>query len=201
MGVPRGLGRVLLPVLAGHGAVLALLASQPGPAAPRGEQGAQVPVLQIRPVQPPAPPAPEPAVQASTLATPAGTGRPPPPQPPTATTDPASEPVAVVDPWAGYVPRGELTRAPRPLTTIPLPFPPEVEGLVDLRVRVTLFIDETGRVQRVRLDTPGVPPAFARTIIETFGQARFAPGEQGSVAVRSQLRLEVEFEANPRARS
>ena len=98
-------------------------------------------------------------------------------------------------PDAPYYPRGQLTVAPRLLGHVDVPFPTDVDGTVDLKVRVTLFIDEGGRVQKLRLDTPDVHPAFERSIREAFAAARFSPGEMDSVAVRSQVRLEIDFQA------
>ncbi|QJW83521.1 hypothetical protein HK414_03240 [Ramlibacter terrae] len=67
--------------------------------------------------------------------------------------------------------------APRLLTPVQVPFPDMVGGFVDLKVRITLFIDEQGTVRRVRIDSPDVPPLFEQTIRDTFAQARFKPGE------------------------
>ena len=105
-----------------------------------------------------------------------------------------SAPVAPADPFLDYVPRSRLTVAPRPLSAVDVNFP-SVEGLVDLRVQVTLFIDESGTVRKVRIDTPDVPADFARAISESFLPARFQPGEVETVAVRSQIRLEIDFRA------
>jgi hypothetical protein len=97
---------------------------------------------------------------------------------------------------APYLPRRELTVAPKLLETVDVPFPEDVEGIVDLKVQLTLFIDEDGRVRRIRVDRPQqVQPAFERAIRQTWGEARFAPGELRQVPVRSQIRLEVDFEA------
>lgn len=96
---------------------------------------------------------------------------------------------------ADYLPRKLLTVGAAPIGDIQVPFPVNVSGVVDLRVKVSLFIDETGRVRRVRFDTPDVAPAFVTAILDTFGSARFKPGELNAVAVKSQLPLEVQFAA------
>ena len=95
--------------------------------------------------------------------------------------------------YEDYLPRSKLSAAPRPLADVQVPFPEEVTGLVDLRVNVTLFVDEQGTVRHVRLDSADVAPAFALAILDTFLNARFKPGEVMNVPVRSQVRLEIEF--------
>lgn len=95
-----------------------------------------------------------------------------------------------------YLPRSKLSVAPAPLTAVDVPFPAQVSGIVNLTVQLTLFIDEQGRVRRVRIDSAAIPSAFAAAVLNTFLEARFQPGEVDNVAVRSQVRLEVEFHAN-----
>jgi hypothetical protein len=94
-----------------------------------------------------------------------------------------------------YLPRSRLTVPPRPVAQVHVPFPPEVKGVVDLRVQIALFIDDAGTVQRVRLDSPNVPPTFAQAIQDTFLATRFTPGEVDRQPVASMIRLEVEFAA------
>jgi hypothetical protein len=96
-----------------------------------------------------------------------------------------------------YLPRGKLSIAPQPVEELRVPFPTDIVGIVDMRVPVTLFIDERGIVQRVRFDGPDLAPGFARAILDTFLFARFRPGELHSVPVRSQMRIEIDFRANP----
>lgn len=94
----------------------------------------------------------------------------------------------------GYLQRRWLTVAPVALDRIDLPFP-SVEGPVDLKLLTTLFIDDRGFVRHVRIDTPNVHGAFADAVLGTFSGLRFKPGEVMGRPVRSQLRLEVEFQA------
>ena len=100
------------------------------------------------------------------------------------------------DAFLDYLPRSKLSVAPAPLTAVDVPFPAEVSGIVNLTVQLTLFIDEQGRVRRVRIDSAAIPSAFAAAVLNTFLEARFKPGEVDNVAVRSRVRLEVEFRAN-----
>lgn len=205
--------------LLGHGVVLGWLATvQPDPA-PYGARLGSAMTFLVRPLQPPLPPGTAPGAPASDIAAalqaagaaPAEAPRQAPAPVQAAAPGPAAQaeppalaaaapPAAVPEP--AYLPRGELTVPPRLLGQVDVPFPPDVEGIVDLKVRVTLFIDERGTVQRLRVETPDVHPAFERSIRAAFDKARFSPGELDQVAVRSQVRLEVEFHApNVRRRS
>jgi hypothetical protein len=96
---------------------------------------------------------------------------------------------------AEYLTRDLLSVPPRPQTDLLVPFPDQVAGLVDLKVKVGLFIDDRGKVRRVRLDTANVPPVFAHAIETTFLAARFSPGQRDETAVPSFIRVEVEFGA------
>jgi hypothetical protein len=94
-----------------------------------------------------------------------------------------------------YLPRNRLSVVPQVLTNVEVQFPADVSGIVDLKVQVTLFVDEYGTVRRVRFDTAAIPSSFAAAVLDTFLKARFKPGEVDGVAVRSQIRLEIEFRA------
>ncbi len=97
---------------------------------------------------------------------------------------------------AKYLPRNRLSVVPQVLTNVDVQFPAEVSGIVNLKVQITLFIDEIGAVRRLRFDSAAIPSPFAAAVLDTFLKARFKPGEVDGVAVRSQIRLEVEFRAN-----
>ncbi|MEJ5988388.1 energy transducer TonB [Ramlibacter sp. PS3R-8] len=195
----RGFWQAVAVTLLGHGAVFAWLATvQPAPALHGALHGAPL-AFQVRPVQPtataePAPTAPE------TPAALRGTTESIPPPVAAAATAPTLGPAtpertAAPAPDAPYLPRGQLTVTPKLVGHVDVPFPNDVDGTVDLKVRVTLFIDERGAVQKLRLDSPDVHPAFERSIREAFAAARFSPGEVDRVAVRSQVRLEIDFQA------
>jgi TonB family protein len=203
---PRGLWQAVTLALLGHGAVLAWLGALDPHAAPQGALHAAPltffmrPVLWSDPAQVPAEAAPPPAAtlgaSAETEVAHAAVAPPPQQQPQRQLAAEAGpEPPAAPAVDAPYLPRGELTVAPSPIGFVDVPFPEDVPGIVDLKVRVTLFIDEDGAVQRIRLDGPDVHPSFERAIRETFSAARFHPGERHQVAVRSQMRLEVHFQS------
>lgn len=213
----RGLWPVLVVVLLAHAAALTFVATAPAP--PQGRAGVQpLRTLYVRAVQPQpgappepaAPAAPEAAAQpgappavaaaipapAETRALPrverpSGSGAEPTPDPQAAASAAGAE--------APYHPRGELTVPPRLLSSVNVAFPEEVKGIVALKVRIALFIDEQGAVQRIRIDTPDIHPSFERAVREAFADARFTPGQLEATAVRSQIRLEVEFSAANRA--
>ncbi len=61
---------------------------------------------------------------------------------------------------------------------------------------MTLFIDETGAVVRVRCEGNTLPPAFEEAARNAFMNVRFRPGELADHgAVKSRIRVEVVFEA------
>lgn len=104
---------------------------------------------------------------------------------------------AVEEAFADYLPRSRLTVPPQPRTGVEVPFPKGVEGIVKLKVQVDLFIDEFGTVRRVRMENLGnLHPAFSQAVLDTFMPVQFSPGKVDAVAVRSQLRIEVEFVAS-----
>jgi hypothetical protein len=200
--------------LAGHAMVLSQLRESPPENAPHGVAGP--PVFRVTFRSPVASPKGKPDAALRSEAAPmVAAARQPrvetPPQPVAAASkEPRGEPAPAPAPAASmaekqepaadqpYLPRGQLTVAPKPLGMVQVPFPEEVTGVVDLKVQATVFIDETGTVQRIRVDTPDLNPAFERAIRETFGVARFSPGEIQQVPVRSQIRVEVEFHAPSR---
>lgn len=92
-----------------------------------------------------------------------------------------------------FLPRDKLSVPPRPIGFVDVPFPAEVTEQIDLAVQLTLFIDEQGVVQRVRLDGPDVGPVLQEAARSSFMNARFSPGELNGRAVRSQMRVEVTF--------
>jgi len=99
-----------------------------------------------------------------------------------------------------YLPASRLSVPPKALRPREVPFPDEVTESTDVTVLVSLFIDETGKVRRIRLDDPHIPAPFAQSIISTFLSTDFAPGQIDSVPVRSVVRIEVGFQGGPTSR-
>lgn len=103
------------------------------------------------------------------------------------------------DPDAEYLPSRLLTRGPAPQQSIDL-FYPELAPTGHFRAVLTLFIDDQGVVQRVRVDAAqdsGLPAALEEATRQTFLRSTFVPGELDGRPVRSQLRIEVEFTTEP----
>jgi len=100
-----------------------------------------------------------------------------------------------------YLPRRQLDQAPRALSPIDLPWPENGPSAGHFAERVSLFIDEAGTVQRVRVDGPGLPQSLQAVVQDVFLQARFSPGLLAGQPVRSWIRLEVVFDAAATARS
>lgn len=94
-----------------------------------------------------------------------------------------------------YAPRSALSLAPRPTAALVVPFPPVGVPDGQYSAVLALFIDETGQVQRVRVESQGLPAALEEEARRTFMAARFSPGEIGGQPVKSVLRIEVAFES------
>jgi hypothetical protein len=148
----------------------------PGPTA----QQSTAPAASVVPAVPavPAPPLPDPEQLPPTGAGPVAQ---------TGTTD------------ADYLPSRLLTRRPLPQQSIDL-FYPELAPSGLFRAVLTLYIDDQGVVQRVRIDEAqdsGLPATLEDAARQTFLRSTFLPGELDGRPVRSQLRIEVEFATEP----
>jgi periplasmic protein TonB len=102
-----------------------------------------------------------------------------------------------------YLPRHQLTRAPR-TDVVLIPYPEHAPaGRWDLRL--TVFIDETGQVQRVRssgaAEEAELPPELLDAAVQAFMATRYAPGERQGLAVKSRIEIAVEFRAEEPPRS
>jgi Gram-negative bacterial TonB protein C-terminal len=91
-----------------------------------------------------------------------------------------------------YLTRGELDQPPAAQADIELPFP-TVAPLGSYRAVLTLFIDPTGQVQRVRTEGAGLPPSLDDAARQAFMAVRFTPGIKGDQPVRSRIRVEVAY--------
>lgn len=65
------------------------------------------------------------------------------------------------------------------------------------KVVIRLFIDESGKVERVVTLSADPPGHFERPAEEAFRAARFSPGMKDGRAVKVQITLEVNFEHPP----
>lgn len=100
-----------------------------------------------------------------------------------------------------YLPRAALSVTPQPIGEVLLAYPPQAPiGL--FRGVLTLFIDQHGGVQRVRIESGDAefPPVFQEAARQSFLAARFEPGQLQGRPVKSRIRIAVEFEASATSR-
>ena len=99
-----------------------------------------------------------------------------------------------------FLPRSALSVVPHALTPVLLTTPPSAPN-GRYSAELTLFIDETGQVRRVRVDSAGLLPDLEAQARQAFMTTRFQPGEVDGRPVRARLRVAVEFEALGPARA
>ena len=122
----------------------------------------------------------------------------------------AGQPQAAVEPMPSpgatepdddstYLAPDQLDRRAQAVAAIDLPYP-DLAPPGHFRAALTLFIEHDGRVSRVRLEpdphAPGggaLPPVLEDSARQAFLASLFEPGKLGGRAVRSRLRIEVEF--------
>lgn len=118
------------------------------------------------------------------------------PAPPAPTTPPAAKPPAAPAPDArGHYPAAQISRPPRPLSSIDLNLPEARLLTAPGRLLLTLWIDAEGVVVAFQVDAPDLPEEYATAVAETFSAARYAPGVLLGRKVPSVLRLEIVHEA------
>jgi hypothetical protein len=90
--------------------------------------------------------------------------------------------------------RASLDVGPAPILPVVIDYPavPEVHGTH--LSEASLFIDETGRVVRVRIDGPALPVPMEEAVRAAFVGALFSPGLVEGLPVRSKIRVEVVFD-------
>ncbi|ACB35175.1 TonB family protein [Leptothrix cholodnii SP-6] len=89
-----------------------------------------------------------------------------------------------------YLSRSQLDQPPAAQAEIALPFP-DTAPLGRYRAVLTLFIDPSGQVQRVRTESDSLPPSLDDAARQAFLAARFTPGMKDGQPVRSRIRVEV----------
>lgn len=99
----------------------------------------------------------------------------------------------------GYVPRPQLSVVPVAQQTLILEWPEEgAPPAGRYRGVVSLFIDEQGVIQHVRFDDDGLPESLKDQARSALATIRYSPGKVKDQIVKSRLRLELVFEADPR---
>jgi TonB family protein len=117
---------------------------------------------------------------------------------PAAAERPARGPYDTATPGAAlpapyYYPASELTERPLVLAPVEPRFPDGAPGTG--RVKMRLYIGESGRVDAIDIVEAEPAGAFEAAAAEAFAAARFRPGYRNGRSVKSQLSLEVLFGA------
>lgn len=100
----------------------------------------------------------------------------------------------------GYVPRPKLSVVPVALLPLVLEWPAEEAAPPAGRYHgvVSLFIDEQGIIQHIRFDDDGLPESLKEQARSALAALRYSPGKVKDQIVKSRIRLELNFEADPR---
>lgn len=93
--------------------------------------------------------------------------------------------------------RGALDVGPSPAQPVLIDYPSVDAGSGTHVSELSLFIDENGRVVRIRVDGPPLPAAMEEAARVAFMGATFTPGQVDGLPVRSRIRVEVVFEEGP----
>lgn len=100
------------------------------------------------------------------------------------------EPAGVVPLAVAYYEASQLTEIPRPLQEPPLEL--FRRGLSRPgEARLLMYIDESGRVTAVEVESATLSPAAVKRAVAIFGNVRFSPGRIGKVAVKTRVRMTV----------
>lgn len=126
-----------------------------------------------------------------------------PPVPTAATTQPAEAALPVLPAWlpraterVAYLPADELDERPAPEAPIVIGLEPSLP--VDrerAEVVLSLYVGESGSLDRVEVGRSDLPAALAEGVADAFRGARMRPGIKSGVAVRSVMKVLVEFES------
>ncbi|HZW23146.1 hypothetical protein [Noviherbaspirillum sp.] len=109
---------------------------------------------------------------------------------------PVHEDVPIVQPTGPYYFRlSELTEKPAILQDTATDMVVRVPGLPPQAAILKLLINDEGEVDRVVVEDSFLADEVEQQIAETFNKLRFRPGMIGRIAVRSQLRIEVQLES------
>ncbi len=95
---------------------------------------------------------------------------------------------------ADYLPRASLSKPPMAAVPLQLPWPDvPVAGQIHIG-RFRVFIDEQGRVRRIRGEGSPMPDPYVNATVNAFLAARFEAGELQGKSVKCWIRIEVEFD-------
>ena len=95
-----------------------------------------------------------------------------------------------------YFTASEVDRVAMPLGDVGLAFPRARGGIEYYgTLRLELYIDEDGRVDRVDVLESTVPASFRDEALQRFAATRFEPATREGRAVKSVKKVEVRFDA------
>jgi hypothetical protein len=100
-----------------------------------------------------------------------------------------------------HFPAGELDRKPYPMRRIDLGFPPGEKGIEYYgKLRMNVYIDSRGRVERVEVLDSRVPARLRDIAVNAFTRMAWEPGRKWGIRVKSVKEVEIDFEPPPGAR-
>lgn len=99
----------------------------------------------------------------------------------------------------GYVPRPKLSVVPVAQQALILEWPVDAPPPAGHYHGVaSLYIDEQGIIQHIRFDDDGLPEVLRDQVRSALATVRYSPGQVKGRIVKSRIRLELSFEADPR---
>lgn len=98
---------------------------------------------------------------------------------------------------ASYLNASELDVRPQPTTPLAIPFPDATLPEEMVTAVLVLYIGLDGKVDKVEVMDSTLPPLFEQVARESFINAVMHPGMKDGKAVRSSMKVMVEFESRP----
>ena len=96
---------------------------------------------------------------------------------------------------ARYFPASELDAKPFPMRRVDLDFPPARNGIEYYgKLRLDVFINAQGGVDRVDVLVASVPAAFSDAAVKAFSEARWEPGRRWGRRVKSVKAVEIDYD-------
>ena len=117
---------------------------------------------------------------------------------PTPAVSPPESAVEVPFPFNAYLDSGDVDVRAEPANEVMLSYPPVAyirrQGGV---VRITLYINEQGRLDRSVLVDASPAGVFEKDALETVSKLQFYPAQRSGVPVKSRKTIEVVFDPHP----
>lgn len=93
-----------------------------------------------------------------------------------------------------FYPPDELDASPRPAEDLSFSYPSDGIAHRTGFMQLTLFIDESGKLERVERGDTDLPQMFADSVEVELRNVRYFPGQIGNQPVKSQLVLRIDFD-------